>query len=206
VAIRHIAFDLDGTLIDTRDQIIESVLACLPQTDRTSQTRKRIKSQVGGSPLAILKAFGVRGLDRYWKNHARLSAHSKLFFDDTPAVLNELCRRGISISVITSLPARPANMLIETSGLGRLFSLTDTFASRPYRKPSPQLITAHLRDFQVDCGDAAYVGDAIGDVRMAIGAGVHAWAVGWSAVPSKDLIGAGAERILKSVREILAIA
>jgi len=193
-------------LIDTRDQITESILACLPQTDRTSETRKRIRAQTEGSPQAILKGFGIRGLDRYWQNHARLSAHSSLFFEDTPAVFEELGRRGISISVITSLPARPANMLIETSGLGQLFSLTDTFASRPYRKPSPQLITAHLHDCDVECGEAAYVADTIGDVRMATGAGVHAWAVGWSAVPSKDLIGAGAERILKTVREILAIA
>jgi phosphoglycolate phosphatase len=193
-------------LIDTRDQITESILACLPQTDRTSQTRIRIRAQTDGSPQAILKGFGIRGLDRYWQNHARLSAHSKLFFDDTPEVFNELGRRGVSISVITSLPARPANMLIETSGLGQLFCLTDTFASRPYRKPSPRLIAAHLRDCGVDCDEAAYVGDTIGDVRMATGAGVHAWAVGWSAVPSKDLIDAGAERMLKSVRQILAIA
>lgn len=206
MTIRHIAFDLDGTLVDTRDQIVESILVCLPETDRTSRTQGTIKSQADASPRAILREFGIHKLDRYWQNHARLAVHSKLFFNDTPWVFRELAGRGVSVSIITSLPARPANMLIEAAGLRPFFSLTDTFASRPYRKPSPKLIAMHLSDCRVDCGEAAYVGDTIGDMQMASGAGVHAWAAGWSCTPSVNLFSAGAERIIRSLREVLAFA
>jgi len=46
----------------------------------------------------------------------------------------------------------------------------------------------HLRDCQVDCGEAAYVGDTIGDMRMAARARVDAWAAGWSEIAGQDLI------------------
>lgn len=205
MSIRHIAFDLDGTLIDTRDQIVESVLACLPATDRTAWTRARVRSKINLSPRAILAQFGIRTPTRYWRNHAALAVHSKVFFDDTVYVFRELKRRGISTSVVTSLPARPANALIEAIGIAEFLSLIDTFASRPYRKPSPKLITMHLRDCGIECDEAAYVGDTVGDMQMAALAGAHAWAVGWSTASKIDLVNAGAERTLESIREIVGI-
>jgi phosphoglycolate phosphatase len=206
VTIRHIAFDLDGTLVDTHDQIVESILGCLPESDRSGRTRAKIKSQANASPRVILKQFGISGLDRYWQNHAKMVAYSRLFFEDTGSIMRELRRRDVSVSLLTSLPARPAERLIDAAGLRRFFSLIDTFASRPYRKPSPKLVAMHLSDCGVDCDEAAYVGDSAGDMQMASRAGVHAWAAGWSRVGSSDLKSAGAERILASLRDILDLA
>ena len=48
---------------------------------------------------------------------------------------------GISLSLITSLPRRPAKCLLQRYDLERFFVHIDTFASRPYRKPSPKLLS-----------------------------------------------------------------
>ncbi len=94
--IRHIAFDLDGTLLDTRDQIVESILACLPKALRTEKTRRALYQDEGGSPRSILKQFGVNGLEQYWKHHASLAAKSRCFFSDTTSILRALWDEGLS--------------------------------------------------------------------------------------------------------------
>jgi phosphoglycolate phosphatase len=206
VSIKHIAFDLDGTLVDTRDQIVESILTCLPEAARNKQTREAIKLRAHRSPKTILADFGVGSLERYWKSHAALAIHSKAFFDDTRSVFKQLAHRGTTLSVVTSLPARPANTLIDVLGIGNYLTLIDTYASRRYRKPSPKLLAVHLDDCKVESAEAAYVGDTAGDMQMASAAGVHAWATGWSTTSAAELTNAGAERILRSLREIIRLA
>jgi phosphoglycolate phosphatase-like HAD superfamily hydrolase len=203
--IRHIAFDLDGTLLDTRDQIVESLLACLPLNLQTSKTRSELYDRLDKSPRAILAEFGISDLHAYWRHHANLAGRARLFFEDTPLVLNELGAKGLSLSVITSLPAHPTATLLDAARLKDSFSLIDTFSSRPYRKPSPKLLALHLQDLKVSPGEAVYVGDRQGDMRMGSGAGASAWGVGWGGSNTAELIRAGADRILKSMRELLQL-
>ena len=177
--IRHLAFDLDETLIDTRDQIVESIMACLAREQRTKNTRSRLHRDAHRSPKAILGEFGIASLKAYWRHHAALVGHALLFFDNTVEVFERLQEAGIPLSLITSLPRRPAKCLLQRYDLERFFVHIDTFASRPYRKPSPKLLSIHLKDLGLSCKDAAYIGDSEGDMRMAKAAGSAAWAVGW---------------------------
>jgi phosphoglycolate phosphatase len=203
--IRHIAFDLDGTLLDTRDQIADSLLASLPPKLRTSNARSDLYERLDESPRAILAEFGITNLHAYWRHHANLAGRARLFFEDTSLVLKELGARGVSLSVITSLPAHPTAMLLDTTHLKGFFSPVDTFSSRPYRKPSPKLLALHLQDLNVSPGEAAYVGDREGDMRMGSGAGASAWGAGWGGSNTAELIRAGADRILTSMRELLQL-
>ncbi len=66
--IRHLAFDLDETLIDTRDQIVESIMACLAREQRTKNTRSRLHRDAHRSPKAILGEFGIASLKAYWRH------------------------------------------------------------------------------------------------------------------------------------------
>ena len=58
------------------------------------------------------------------------------------------------------------------------------------------MLKVHLESLATRCDQAAYVGDSEGDMRMAKGAGVSAWGVGWSSVTRGTLRKAGADRIL----------
>ena len=113
-----------------------------------------------------------------------------------------LSARGITLSIVTSLPARPTAALLEAMPIGGLFSLVDTFASRSHRKPSPLVLSAHLEHLGLRPADAAYIGDTPGDIQMARGAGVAAWGAGWSASGKATLMHAGAERILDRISDL----
>ena len=203
--IKHLAFDLDGTLIDTREQIVQSLLACLAPEQRSASVRSSFYRNAHRSPKSVLRDYGVSSLNAYWRHHAKLTEHSHLFFADTAQTLERLKATGISLSLITSLPSRPAQSLLQKHDLEQFFDAIDTFASRRFRKPSPKLLTVHLDDLGVSCLDAAYVGDSEGDMRMASGAGSAAWGVAWGSVSETALRRAGADRVLPSLQCLLRV-
>jgi HAD superfamily hydrolase (TIGR01549 family) len=203
--IRHIGFDLDGTLIDTRAQIVESVVSCVDPS-RELEARFLAEARCAGSPLAILRQLGVSTLRSYWTHHARYCDQAKLFFESTQATLERLRAKGISLSIVTSLPARPAANLLRATGLASFFELIDTHSSRRFRKPSPGLLLEHLDVLGVTPSEAAYLGDSVGDMQMANGAGAHTWAVGWGEVERDTLVAAGAELIVDKIDDLVEAA
>lgn len=203
MSIEHIAFDLDGTLVDTRDQIVESLMACLTPGQRTESARSEFYRNVHRSPKSVLREYDISDLNAYWRHHARLTEYSRLFFDDATQTLATLKEEGISLSLITSLPSQPARRLLQSHDLERFFNCIDTFASRRFRKPSPKLLAVHLDDLDISCENAAYVGDSEGDMRMARGAGSAAWGAGWGSLSEAALRRAGADRVLPSLQYLL---
>jgi HAD superfamily hydrolase (TIGR01549 family) len=199
--IKHIGFDLDGTLLDTQEQIVESILGCLGPKQRTTAKRMVIESS-DKSPKAILRQFGIANLNEFWRHHADCARLARPFFANTPQLLGQLRNMGFTLSIITSLPARPAKALLNKAGIADQFSLIDTFASRSYRKPSPRLLELHLNEIGVLPREAVYVGDSEGDMRMTNAAGATALGVGWSRSTPDALIRAGAQRILDSLEQL----
>lgn len=200
--IEHIAFDLDGTLVDTRDQIVGAILSCIPPELRNAAIEAELLASAYQSPKALLGRFGIRSLDEYWKHHARAVHLSRPIAENVSAIIAKLREMKVSVSLVTSLPSRPALTLLDHHGLSDAFSLIDTYASRPNRKPSPALLRAHLADLGVECANAAYVGDSANDMKMARSASVLAWGVGWSPIGASALSDAGADWIIESLGEI----
>lgn len=201
-ALRHIAFDLDGTLLDTRKQIVRSLIEALPEARRTPAAMESIENAAGTSPLAVLKEYGVNSLSRYWRAHARNAEHCSLCSGDMVTELGRMRSRGISLSVLTSLPHRAAAHLLETHRLDALFERADGAGSLDFRKPSPRALLAHLARMRVSPENAAYVGDDARDMKMADDAGVFAIGVAWSPAGPAALKRAGARAIISRCADL----
>jgi phosphoglycolate phosphatase len=195
-ALDHIAFDLDGTLVDTREQIALSLVDALPRAHRDPDTIAVIRRQIGMSPRAVLARYGVNNLNGYWRAHARNATACQLFFADLSVLLTEIAHSGTGLSVLTSLPHRAALVVLEATGLAPLFRRVDGAGSLPYRKPSPAALIAHLEHLGTASARVAYVGDTAADMQMARGARVLAIGVAWSAAGAADLRDAGANAVI----------
>jgi phosphoglycolate phosphatase len=189
-SIKLVIFDLDGTLIDSRLDLVHSVNAALRHIGRTELPDDVIASYVGdGAPILIQRALGGEAVDEalirkglefflsYYREH-KLD-HTTVY----PGIPEALAAIQSSsngtprkLAVLSNKPVNPSRAIVEALGLGKFFSQVyggNSFASK---KPDPEGARKLLEESGVRPDEAAIVGDSHVDVRTGRNAGL--WTVG----------------------------
>ncbi|HWY02411.1 MAG TPA: HAD-IA family hydrolase [Candidatus Acidoferrum sp.] len=189
-SIQLVIFDLDGTLIDSRLDLVHSVNAALRHIDRPELEDEVIAGYVGdGAPILIQRALGAEATDKalvrkglefflsYYREH-KLD-HTTVY----PGIAQALAAIQRSsngtprqLAVLTNKPVKPSRAIIEGLGLGQFFSQVYGGNSFPTKKPDPQGARQLLQESEVTPERAAIVGDSQVDVRTGRNAGL--WTVG----------------------------
>jgi phosphoglycolate phosphatase len=184
-------FDLDGTLIDSSEDLAISVNATLRHFGRGQLDREVIQSYVGnGAPALVRRAFGpgtseetvAEGLAyflKYYRAHAL--EHTKLYPGVREAV-GELAPHH-SLAVLTNKPERISVDIIAALGLAEQFPRVyggDRFASK---KPDPIGIQALMQDTGIGKAETMMIGDTDIDIETARKAGVRSCGVSWGFRP-----------------------
>jgi phosphoglycolate phosphatase len=189
-SIQLVIFDLDGTLIDSRLDLVHSVNAALRHIDRPELADEVIAGYVGdGAPILIQRALGAEATDKalvrkglefflsYYREH-KLD-HTTVY----PGIAQALAAIQRSsngtprqLAVLTNKPVKPSRAIIEGLGLGQFFSQVYGGNSFATKKPDPQGARQLLQESEVTPERAAIVGDSQVDVRTGRNAGL--WTVG----------------------------
>ena len=189
-SIQLVIFDLDGTLIDSRLDLVHSVNAALRHIDRPELEDEVIAGYVGdGAPILIQRALGAEATDKalvrkglefflsYYREH-KLD-HTTVY----PGIAQALAAIQRSsngtprqLAVLTNKPVKPSRAIIEGLGLGQFFSQVYGGNSFATKKPDPQGARQLLQESEVTPERAAIVGDSQVDVRTGRNAGL--WTVG----------------------------
>jgi len=189
-SIQLVIFDLDGTLIDSRLDLVHSVNAALRHIDRPELPDEVIASYVGdGAPILIQRALGAEAADQalvgkglefflsYYREH-KLD-HTTVY----PGIAQALA--GIQqssngtprrLAVLTNKPVKASRAIVEGLGLGQFFSQVYGGNSFATKKPDPQGARQLLQESNLTPERAAIVGDSQVDVRTGRNAGL--WTVG----------------------------
>ncbi len=213
-----IGFDLDGTLLDTSDELTASVNHTLGLMGRDPLSRDQVKPMVGlgakhmlkvginrtGSEGddhdALLRKYLPQMLDHYG-DHLGSGSHPYPGVIDAMDALHD---RGVQLAVVTNKFENFAEKLLEAVGLRARFACViggDTMGkgrSKPHRAPIDEMIRRCLERGDggaVDQTRAAFIGDSIYDVMAAHSAGLPAIAVsfGFLHQPVEEL---GADAII----------
>jgi phosphoglycolate phosphatase len=190
--IKLVIFDLDGTLIDSRLDLVHSVNAALRHIGRAALPDDVIASYVGdGAPILIQRALGGevvddalvrRGLQfflSYYREH-KLD-HTTVYAgvkDALAAIQNARNEVPRKMAVLTNKPVVPSRAIVEALGLGPFFTQIyggNSFASK---KPDPEGARTLLEESGVRPEEAVIVGDSHVDVETGQNAGL--WTVGVS--------------------------
>src|ERR1700727_552800 len=178
-SIKLVIFDLDGTLIDSRLDLIHSVNAALRHIGRPELPDDVIASYVGdGAPILIQRALGGEAVDEtlvrkglefflsYYREH-KLD-HTTVY----PGIAKALAtiqnsRNGNlrKMAVLSNKPVGPSRAIVDALGLGTFFSQVYGGNSFATKKPDPEGAYKLLEDNHVEPEQAAIVGDSHVDVE-----------------------------------------
>ncbi|MEX0852816.1 MAG: HAD hydrolase-like protein [Bauldia sp.] len=208
-----LVLDLDGTLVDTIDDLVAALNAILAREGARPATRERVRAIVGNGARAMIEAaFAAeqRSLApnvmeelyaAYLDQYAAHVAERSRPFPGAEAMLDRFAAAGWRLAICTNKLESLSRALLGALGLADRFAAIagqDTFA---FRKPDPRHLTETIRLAGGSVGRAVMVGDSITDVDTAIAADIPVIAVdfGYSSLPAAEL---GATRVIARLDQL----
>jgi phosphoglycolate phosphatase len=185
--IKLVIFDLDGTLIDSRLDLVHSVNAALRHIGRPELPDDVIASYVGdGAPILIQRALSAEAQDEalvrkglefflsYYRAH-KLD-HTKVYpgvIEALTAIQNSANGTPRKLAVLSNKPVNPSRAIVHELGLGKFFSQVYGGNSFGTKKPEPEGALALLAEMGVSPEQAVMVGDSPVDIRTGLNAGTY---------------------------------
>ena len=204
-------FDMDGTLLDTLDDLTAAVNHTLAQYGYPQRTREEVRQGLGNGAVKLMASALPQGEDtpdfaaimRDYK--AWYQAHTCVLtrpYPGVPELLERLTRQGCRVAIVSNKPHGAACELAE-----KFFPGVPTFGESPAtpRKPAPDMVFHALASLGAEKGTAVYVGDSEVDVQTARNAGLPLIAVSWGFRGRQALAEAGAATIVDAAAEIGAL-
>jgi phosphoglycolate phosphatase len=190
--IKLVIFDLDGTLIDSRLDLVHSVNAALRHIGRPALPDDVIASYVGdGAPILIQRALGGEAVDEaivrqglqfflsYYREH-KLD-HTTVYAGIREALTAiQQASNGIprKLAVLSNKPVVPSRVIVQALGLGPFFTQIYGGNSFATKKPDPEGARTLLEESGVRPVETMIVGDSHVDIETGLNAGL--WTVGVS--------------------------
>jgi phosphoglycolate phosphatase len=195
--IKLVIFDLDGTLIDSRLDLVHSVNAALRHIRRPELPEEVIASYVGdGAPVLIQRALGGEAVDEaivreglefflsYYREH-KLD-HTTVYpgvREALATIQNSSNGHPRKMAVLTNKPVKPSRAIIDALGLGSFFAQVYGGNSFTTKKPDPEGALQLVAEAEVKAEQTVIVGDSHVDIRTGRNAGLHTVAVTYGFAP-----------------------
>jgi phosphoglycolate phosphatase len=193
--VKLLIFDLDGTLIDSRLDLIHSVNAMLRHLGRTDLPGDVIASYVGdGAPTLIRRALGdprdegviKAGLEHfltYYRAHKLDHTHVYDGVKDMLTVLHNSNGIRRQMAVLSNKPVIPSRAIVEALGLAGFFTHVYGGNSFSTKKPDPKGAQTILKETRTRPEETLMVGDSSVDVITGRNAGLWTCGVTYGFAP-----------------------
>jgi pyrophosphatase PpaX len=203
-----VVFDLDGTLVDTIGLILASYQHAFTTVLGRAEDETLIRSWIGQPLIRGFRSLAPEHADELYATYLAWNrANTERLirrYAGMDVLLADLRSAGVRLAAATSKLRPPAADALRLAGLDAyldaLVTMEDTEAHKP--DPAPLLLAAERVGGSV--GAAAYVGDAVVDVRAAQNAGMAAVGVTWGAGTREALVGARPDVVADTVDELRA--
>lgn len=201
-------FDLDGTLSDSKKDLVAAINQTLKSFGFRELSEERIATLLGKGVSQLLSRFsGGDGAAKYETFRVYLEHLDKHLLVTTkpfPGVIETLSGITKKKAVVTNKLKHMADRVIEGLGLTDMIDLVVGADTAGSMKPYPEPIIFAVKRFGADPSRTVMVGDTPDDIKAARAAGVIPCGVTYGFGTRKDLKDAGAEIIIEDISELPA--
>jgi phosphoglycolate phosphatase len=208
-----IAFDLDGTLVDTAPDLVGSLNVILAEESLPSLPFDEVRRMVGRGARALLeRGFAAAGspldaerapplVQRFIAHYLSRIAQESAPFPGVVEVLTDLKTAGVKLVVCTNKLTNLSDALLEAVHLLPFFDAVVGADSAPAAKPDGRHVAAAIAAVGGEISRAVMVGDSINDALGARNAGVPSVLVsfGYTEAPVDTL---GGDRVIHSFLDV----
>ncbi len=195
-----ILFDMDGTVLNTLDDLHDSVNTALRQFHLPERSADEVRAALGngsryliehsvpdGTPSALVEQI-LSFYGPWYTAHSRIKTRP---YPGIPELMQRLRAEGLRLAIISNKPDSAVPALAEENFPG-LLELAVGEREGVRRKPSPDMIFKAVEGLQLPLSRCLYVGDSEVDLATARAAGIDCVSVTWGFRTSAQLREAGA--------------
>ena len=185
-------FDLDGTLVDTKQDLTNAVNATRARMGLPALDEQLVSSYVGDGALTLIRrVLGpeaseealARALEFFLAYYGEHKLDCTRPYPGVREALERLSRAGVQMAVLTNKPVRVSQAILEGLSLDRYFARIYGGNSFEQKKPDPVGVETLLAELGVERERAMIVGDSAIDVRTARNASVKVCGVTYGFQP-----------------------
>ena len=207
---KAVLFDMDGTVLDTLDDLADSVNRSLREFGLPEVSRFQVGQSLGNGAKYLIRHCLPEGSDEalceqvlsfykpWYEAHCRIKSKP---YDGILQLMETLRADGVSQAIISNKPDSAVQELAEAFFPG-LMDVVIGESPAVKRKPSPDTVLAAARQMGLMASDCVYIGDTEVDLETARNAGMDCIPVSWGFRTEEQLCAAGAEEIIRSPEEL----
>ncbi|MFW6254371.1 MAG: HAD family hydrolase, partial [Chitinivibrionales bacterium] len=213
VKLKGVVFDLDGTLLDTLDDLAESMNRVLSSFDYPTHPVEAYRYFVGEGMRTL--AFRVlpeqsrdeesvkRTVDAMRRDYAMHWADKTRPYYGVPKMLNHLQDKGVHMAILSNKPDEFTAEVVEKLLPHWRFKVVRGAREAVPLKPDPQSAVALSQEMGISPAHLAFVGDTATDMKTAVSAGMYPVGVLWGFREAGELKENGAKRLIESPSDLV---
>ena len=210
---KAVIFDLDGTLLDTIDDIADSVNTILTKYGFDTFTTHEYKLMVGEGIEFLVKRAVDKNLERIpekYIDEVRTEYHKRWNnktkpYDGIPDLLNGLSEKNIKLAVLSNKPEEFTIKSIHHFFPNINFEFIMGANLKLPLKPDPTSALKLTNDLALNPSEIIFVGDTKVDMETAVNAEMKPVGVSWGFRSKDELLESGAEIVIDDPRELLKL-
>jgi phosphoglycolate phosphatase len=192
-------YDLDGTLVNTVEEIAYAVNMTLSQHNHEQVTIDQVEVLIGKGTgwlmwqvwpdetiLKTSKAWDVI-MQEFTYHYSEVVGTKSELYPHVLDTLNVIKRLGIKQAVVTNKEQPFTDQVLERTGIKSFFDLVISGNSLPVKKPDPAVIHHCLDVLKEHADTSLFVGDSSVDITVAKNAKITCWAVPYGYNNGKDI-------------------
>ncbi len=211
---KAVIFDLDGTLLNTLDDLADGVNIALRLCDMPARTVDEVRMAVGNGVALLIERMVPDGgqnprfaecLDVFRREYAKIADHKTCPYDGILPLLDALQEAGVAMAVVSNKFHDATVSLVKRYFPVIPVSAGEREAEGIRKKPAPDTVFQVMQEIGVTSGECVYVGDSDVDIETAKNAGMDCISVTWGFRDRAFLASHGATLFADTPAELLAL-